>query len=151
MRVLFVCTGNLCRSPMAEVLFEDIVRKDPASSSAGIEVDSAGTDVAFDSATPEAIAVMREHSLDLTVHRPKQVDMELIERSDLILVMESWHKLRITHSAPAHENKFYMLTEYVGESGNVSDPYGGDIDTYQDCAARLKWLLSKLAEKLAKE
>jgi len=149
MRVLFVCTGNLCRSPMARVLFEDIVRKDPTLSSAGIEVDSAGTDVAFDCATPEAIAVMREYGLDLTGHQPKQVDMELIERSDLILVMESWHRLRIAHYAPAYENKVCMLSEYVGESGNVSDPFGGDINTYRDCAARLQRLLGRLAEKLA--
>ena len=148
MYILFVCTGNLCRSPMARVLFEDIVSKDPMLSSTSIEVDSAGTDVAFDSATPQAIAVMRECGLDLTCHQPKQVDTGLIERADLILVMESWQKLRIAYYSPAAESRAFTLTEYVGEDGNVSDPYGGDIDTYRDCAARLQRLLTRLAETL---
>lgn len=143
-----MCTGNLCRSPMAQVMFEDIVRRDPALSSTGIEVDSAGTVVAFDAATPQTIAVMRERNLDLSVHQPKQVDAALVEGADLILAMESWHKLRIIHLSPAAESRVFLLTEYVGEAGNVSDPYGGDIDTYRDCASGLQRLLTKLAQKL---
>lgn len=54
-RVLFVCYGNACRSPMAEALFVAMVNKDHSLQSAGIEIDSAGTGVGLDSATPEAI------------------------------------------------------------------------------------------------
>jgi hypothetical protein len=62
--------------------------------------------------------------------------------------MESWQKMRILYYSPSAENRAYVLTEYVGENGNVSDPYGGDIDTYRDCASRLQRLLTRLAEKL---
>ncbi len=73
-RILFVCTGNICRSPMALVLFRDMVGKDRSLRSAGIEADSAGTNPVYFAATPEAIGVMHEYGLDLTGHASKPMD-----------------------------------------------------------------------------
>ena len=147
-RILFVCTGNLCRSPMAQCLFENMLARDPLLRSAGIEVESAGTTAGGYAATPEAMAVMHECGLDLSRHRSRPLNPGLIERADLILVMEAAHRERVAFRFPAAEAKTYPLTEYVGEQGEVPDPIGCGIEVYRECAALLESLLGKLTEKL---
>jgi protein-tyrosine-phosphatase len=147
-RILFVCTGNACRSPMAQVIFRGLVSNDPSLLLAGIEVDSAGTGVGLDAATPEAIEVMAEYGLNLNNHHPKNVDTSLANWADLVLVMESGHKHIIVSRFPKAVKKVHLLSEYVGESGDVSDPYLRGIAVYRKCAATLQSLLNKLAEKL---
>ena len=150
-RVLFVCTGNLCRSPMAKVLFEDIVSNDAELSDAGIEADSAGTDPAFDNATAEAVEAMRGYGLDLTGHRSKPISGRLVEWANLILVMEPWHQMHVTSMFPEAKGKTHLLTEYAGERGIVADPYGGDTEVYVERAAQLHSLLLKVADRLKAE
>ena len=150
-RVLFICTGNLCRSPMAQVLFQDIVNSDPELADAGIEADSAGTDPAFDNATAEAIEAMRGYGLDLTGHRSKPVSGRLVEWADLILVMEPWHQMHVASLFPAAKGKTHLLTEYAGGRGIVADPYGSGIEVYVERAALLHALLLKVADRLKAE
>ena len=147
-RILFVCTGNACRSPMAQVIFRKLVSNDPSLKSAGIEVESAGTGVGLDSATPEAIACMAEYGLDLNGHQPKSIDSHLVQWADLVLVMESRHRDMVLASFPQAEKKIHLLSEYAGESGDVPDPYLQGIAIYRKCAATLQSLLKNLAEKL---
>jgi len=147
-RILFVCTGNVCRSPMAKVLFEDILNKHPSLGPAGLEVDSAGTGVVMDAATPEAIEIMREYGLSLASHRSKPVSASLVDWADLILVMEFWQQAQVVSHSPAAIKKTHILTEYVGEKGDVADPYGCGIEAYRECAALLQHLLNKVAERL---
>ena len=150
-RVLFVCTGNLCRSPMAQVLFQDIVSNDTALSAAGIEADSAGTDPAFDNATAEAVEAMRGYGLDLSAHRSKPVSDRLAEWADLILVMEPWQQMHVTSMFPEAKGKTHLLTEYAGGRGIVADPYGSGTEVYVERAALLRSLLLKVADRLKAE
>jgi protein-tyrosine-phosphatase len=148
-RILFVCTGNACRSPMAQVIFRKLVSNDPSLQSAGIEVESAGTGVGLDYATPEAIECMAEYGLNLNGHQPKSITSHLVQWADLVLVMESRHRDMLLSRFPQAGKKTHLLSEYVGESGDVPDPYLQGIEIYRKCAATLQSMLKNLAEKLA--
>jgi protein-tyrosine phosphatase len=150
-RVLFVCYGNACRSPMAELLFESMVSEDRSLQSAGIEVESAGLNAALDAATPEAIAVMAEYGLNLNGHQPETINSSLADWADLVLVMEVVNKRDVVTLFPWAEEKVHLLSDYVGDSGEVHDPYRRGIEVYRQCAASLQSLLSKLVEKLKRQ
>lgn len=147
-RILFVCTGNTCRSPMAHVLFKNMVNRDPSLLSRGIEVDSAGTIAGVPAAMRGAIEVMRQYRLDMTTHRPKSLNSRLVNWADLILVMEGSHRQRVITRFPEAADKIYLLSEYAGEEGDVPDPYGCGIETYRRCASVLQSLLMKAATRL---
>lgn len=133
---------------MAELLFEAMVSKDRTLRSAGVEVKSAGTDAVLDAATPEAIAVMAEHGLNLNGHQPETINSSLVDWADLVLVMEVANKRDVVALFPWVKEKVHLLSEYVGDSGEVRDPYSRSIEVYRQCAARLEFLLNKLADKL---
>lgn len=148
-RILFVCTGNICRSPMAQALFQDMVGKEPFLRSAGIELDSAGTSAWKSSpASPAAIQVMREYGLDLGGFQAKPLDNMLIRWADLLLVMEEGHKAEVIARFPEAASKTHTLSEYVGEAGDVPDPIGYGVEVYRGCAALLQSLLIQAAERL---
>ena len=121
MNILFVCTGNTCRSPMAAALF---ARAFPAH-----EADCAGLAVFAPSpASANAVSVMGELDIDLTAHRSKPVTPELCEAADLIFCMTQTHRQALL-SAGIPAEKIKTL--------DVSDPFGGDLDTYRQCRDEL--------------
>ena len=142
LKLLFVCTGNTCRSAMAAALMNDIAEKNDIN----VLIDSAGVFAAIgEKASDEAIKALEERGIDLSYHRTKPLTDELIKEADIILTMTEAHKKLISPMAP---EKVYTLLEYSGESGDISDPFGGDIDEYRQTASEIYDALTDIAEKL---
>ncbi|WP_407375867.1 low molecular weight protein arginine phosphatase [Methanobrevibacter sp.] len=139
MKILFVCTGNTCRSPMAEAIFKDI------ADLSKFQVSSAGL-LAFpgDSASNKAVIVCDNHGIDLTHHRSRPLDQSQIETADLVLTAEESHREKIRMLYP--HVSVYTIKQYSGdyENPDISDPISGDLKTYEDCFLEIKEALEKI-------
>ena len=148
--VLFVCTGNICRSPLAEVLLRHALGDRGVE---GIDVSSAGTG-AWDGAPASegAYLVGVESGLDLSSHRARLLTRDLVQDADLILTMARHHRARVYELGG--EGKVHILGEYAGKRGDaaeVADPFGGDIELYRETYRELHALIAVIAERLARE
>jgi protein-tyrosine phosphatase len=116
-RVLIVCVGNICRSPMAEAL----LRARFAARGRG-HVESAGLGALVGrGADPIAVALMKERGLDLSGHRARQFTPEILAAADLVLVMESGHQKQIESLAPSARGRVHRIGKFGGF--DVPDPY----------------------------
>lgn len=130
MKILFVCTGNTCRSPMAEGILRSIAE----NKGLNIEVKSAGISVFDgDNASINSIEAMKKIGIDISDHEASQLHIGLIEDADLILTMGDSHKCFIISNFPASAGKVYTLMEYAYNKGkDVSDPFGGSLKLYEN-------------------
>src|SRR2546427_3700972 len=147
--VLFVCTGNICRSPLAAALVERALKERGLD----VNVTSAGTG-AWDGAPASegAYLVGLERGLDLSGHRARLLTRELVQQADLILTMARHHRARVDELGG--EGRVFVLGEYAGREGEdaeVSDPFGGDLEVYRDTVAELEALIDATVERLVKE
>lgn len=141
-RILVVCTGNICRSPMAQALLEHELRR--AGLDHRVEVVSAGTAALVgEGASAGSVLAMAGRGLDITAHRAQQLDAHLVRTADLILVMEEAHRRRLFYNWPEVLSKTFLLSEMAGEHLDIADPYGGPQAEYEHTAALLADLIER--------
>lgn len=172
MRILFVCTGNTCRSYMAESLMKELLDDPPADDrlpKEDIKISSAGLfAVEGDEANEEAEKALKKlYGIENEKHKARQLTEEMAEESDLIFTMEESQKHAILDCYPDAEGKVFSLKEFaLGQQGeddeediddplggnkiDVDDPYGGDLENYMECAQEIMELLKLSLKKLVR-
>ena len=145
--VLFVCTANMCRSPLAEVLFRDLLRRNGLLGD--WLVHSAGVGVVHGQpATEFSRQVAAERGLDLSSHRSKPVDRASMQAADLVLVMDAGHRQALREGYPQSADRVHLLSEMAGEGGPVEDPVGSPIGKYRLTADRITDLLTRGLDRI---
>ena len=146
--ILFICTGNTCRSPMAVGLLRSMVDDNK------YEVLSAGIAACVGyGATQSAIEAMREEGIDISDHAPAMLTGELLERADHVFVMSRFHKDEIASWFKSVESKIQLLREFDEVSDdphypNVPDPVGAGLDLYRECRKMIKRSLKRIIDTL---
>ena len=136
--VLFVCKANICRSPMAEALFRDIVNKKRHDAD-NWTILSAGT--WYHSTHPAdkfSIEAMKDRGLDIKNHRSRNIAEMWLEDFDLILTMEKDQKEALQIEFPGIRRRIYMISEMVGSETDIADPIGGMFEDFEDTAVLLE-------------
>jgi protein-tyrosine-phosphatase len=140
--VLFVCTGNVCRSPMAAGLFYDLLARQ--SDNCSVRIRSAGIwALEGQPASAYARQVMSERNLDISAHRGRNVSAGEVDEADLILVMTRRHADIITRDYADSEGKLFLLSQMAGSSYDILDPYGGSLADYRATASELEDLIGR--------
>ncbi len=150
--IVFVCTGNTCRSAMAQAIFNSILQKDGELKNK-YSCSSAGLCSADGSpASANAVRVLKEKwNLDLHAHRSSGLTCKDIQNAWLVLVMTANHKRHIFSLYPEAADKTYTLGEFTASgSGDIDDPFGMPVNIYTRCAEQIKAELEILADKLKK-
>ena len=151
MKIMFICTGNICRSAMAHKLMEKKLKDNEIRD---IEVYSCGIFAENgDRPTYNAIEVTKEYDVDLKEHKATNIRDSKIEEMDLILCATMSHKYSVIQMYQSLASKVYTLKEYVNENKenknlDIKDPWGYDIEIYRFCIAEIDQLLDKIIEKI---
>lgn len=138
-RVLLLCTGNVCRSPMAEGILRHLVRREGHSGE--FVVESAGTHAAPGApVSASSVEVSGEHGIDIRGHVARPLGRRMVDRTDLILAMEPEHAEFLRMAYPEAGGKCFVLTSYCQPEGDplgVPDPIGLGIEAYRETYDRI--------------
>ncbi len=141
--ILAICTANICRSPVVEAVLRNRLQ---AQGLNDWEVSSAGTwATQRRSASEFSVEVVQEREgLDLTRHQSRGITAAMLAESDLVLCMESGHAEALRAEFPDHAAKVFMLSQMVNNRRfNISDPYGGPRDGYEQMVTQVTDLIEK--------
>lgn len=150
MKIMFICTGNICRSAMAE----GMMKKKIEDRKIEVDVYSCGIYAETgDYATYNAIEAVKEYGVDISSHRATNIRESRIEEMDLILCATVSHRQSVLYLYPGLEGKVYTMKEYAGidENGkdlDIRDPWGYDENVYCRCALEIEDCLEKIVDKL---
>lgn len=144
MQILFVCTGNTCRSCMAEAIFNKMSDKsDVKAISAGVLV------VPHSKTSNNAVKVVKNNlSIDLSYREAIQLNEKILQESNLVLAMTQEIKKILLQIFPHNKDKIYTLNEYVELKDDIIDPYGGDLEIYKKTFLILKKSIGLLLKKI---
>ena len=143
-KIVVVCTGNICRSPMAEALLKAYLP--------GKEIYSAGIDVVHNellnkAATEKARYISTKNGYDISLHKATQLTEDMVNGMDLILVMTQQHQDQIAHRFPGGASKTLLIGQWIGVS-NINDPLNQDLDKFEECFSLLKKAVISWSMKL---
>lgn len=142
--VLFVCTGNLHRSPIAEYLFRQKIGADPSW-----QIASAGTYTRNGlPASPEVLTILARYDIDARGHRTREITRPLLKSHNLILCMAGNHKEALRAEFPNLAARIYLLSEMAGETVDIEDPIGGPMVEFEITAREIDAYLTRGFERI---
>ena len=150
MKILFVCHGNICRSPMAEFIMKDLTHKAGLENQFYIESAATSTEEIGNEVYPPAKRKLDEHGISCKGKIARQMTRNDYQRFDLLIGMDDWNIRNMTRIAGGDpENKIYKLLDFTNRKGNVADPwYTDDFEaTWRDVIEGCSELLKQLMEK----
>lgn len=145
-KILFVCHGNICRSPMAEFVMKDLVAKTGLESQFHIESAATSTEELGNTVYPPARKKLREHGIDCSGKTARQITRADGERFDLLIGMDRANLRNMRRICSSAEQKIHLLLDFTDRPGDVADPwYTGDFEaTWQDVLEGCRGLLHSL-------
>jgi len=147
LNIIFVCTGNTCRSPMAEGFMKKLTSDDKTD----YKISSRGIAVMGNTpASENSVLASAEYGVDISSHVSSQLSGDGVKNAGIIVTVTQNHAELIKTAFPEYAQKVHSASEITGEPG-ISDPYGGSLEIYQKCAGQIMDLCRILYEKIRSE